>query len=285
MKTFAKLLVLSFVFFTTVASGQQIHIKARFVKVPKAQHGDLQLGTIITNGAGSLRASFWQCVGDITNAVSVAPEPSGWMCILTRARLFEVLKKLQSRNKGIEALAEPEVTTLSGSQTQMRATQIRLLDTNYVHPFEISASLSPKPLPQRVETGPILDLVPNALSDGFTVNLAAIPSFTELMSSVQITNTLLIHTDSDVRVAGAKFLTTIRGWQVAANVNLWDGQTVVIGGLPALSTVSNGKPDEMELLVFITVTIVDPAGNRVHTDNDLPFAQKAVPPQPVQPIK
>jgi hypothetical protein len=33
-------------------------------------------------------------------------------------------------------------------------------------------------------------------------------------------------------------------------------------------------------MIFVTATIVDPAGNRVHSDDDLPFAQTAVPPQP-----
>ena len=34
------------------------------------------------------------------------------------------------------------------------------------------------------------------------------------------------------------------------------------------------------LMIFVTATIVDPAGNRVHSDDELPFAQTAVPVQP-----
>jgi hypothetical protein len=33
-------------------------------------------------------------------------------------------------------------------------------------------------------------------------------------------------------------------------------------------------------MIFVTATIVDPAGNRVHTDDELPFAQASVPVQP-----
>ena len=33
-------------------------------------------------------------------------------------------------------------------------------------------------------------------------------------------------------------------------------------------------------MIFVTATIVDPAGNRVHSDDELPFAQSAIPPQP-----
>jgi len=33
------------------------------------------------------------------------------------------------------------------------------------------------------------------------------------------------------------------------------------------------------LLIFVTPTIIDPAGNRVHSEEDLPFAQTSIPPQ------
>jgi hypothetical protein len=32
-------------------------------------------------------------------------------------------------------------------------------------------------------------------------------------------------------------------------------------------------------MIFVTSTIVDPAGNRVHSDDELPFAQSSVPVQ------
>jgi hypothetical protein len=34
------------------------------------------------------------------------------------------------------------------------------------------------------------------------------------------------------------------------------------------------------LMIFVTATIVDPAGNRVHSDDELPFLQSTIPPQP-----
>jgi type II secretory pathway component GspD/PulD (secretin) len=40
------------------------------------------------------------------------------------------------------------------------------------------------------------------------------------------------------------------------------------------------QTQKKNLMIFVTATIVDPAGNRVHTDDDLPFAQAAIPPQP-----
>lgn len=38
-----------------------------------------------------------------------------------------------------------------------------------------------------------------------------------------------------------------------------------------------------QLLLFVTPTIVDPAGNRLHKDDELPFSTNAVPPHPKPP--
>jgi hypothetical protein len=40
---------------------------------------------------------------------------------------------------------------------------------------------------------------------------------------------------------------------------------------------------EKELLIFITTTIVDPEGKRVHSDDEMPFARDGIPTQPQMP--
>jgi general secretion pathway protein D len=93
--------------------------------------------------------------------------------------------------------------------------------------------------------------------------------------------------------------------QVVTSVNVWDGQTIVLGGLisETITKVSDKVPvlgdipllgrlfqsqssdsTKDNLMIFVTPTIIDPAGNRVHTDDDLPFTKTAttsIPPQPV----
>jgi type II secretory pathway component GspD/PulD (secretin) len=44
-----------------------------------------------------------------------------------------------------------------------------------------------------------------------------------------------------------------------------DGQTLVLGSLPGTDLRRNGKPGDKRMLVFITPTIIDAAGNRVNT--------------------
>jgi hypothetical protein len=33
-------------------------------------------------------------------------------------------------------------------------------------------------------------------------------------------------------------------------------------------------------MIFVTATLIDPAGNRVHSEDELPFAQGSIPGQP-----
>jgi general secretion pathway protein D len=158
------------------------------------------------------------------------------------------------------------------------------------------------PITQSVETGPILDVVPYVLSDGYTINLALIPSDTEFGGY----DNPVIPGISAGAVAGVNVVQlptvypkfTVR--QIVTTVNVWDNQTVVLGGL-ITSSVQNQKDKvpiigdlplfgrffqsqsksttKNNLMIFVTATIVDPAGMRVHTDDDLPFAQSAVPVQ------
>jgi general secretion pathway protein D len=88
---------------------------------------------------------------------------------------------------------------------------------------------------------------------------------------------------------------------VATACDVWDGQTVVLGGLisetitkthdkvPMLGDLpffgklfqsQSSDSTKENLLIFVTPTIIDPAGNRVHTEADLPFARTGIPPQP-----
>jgi len=154
---------------------------------------------------------------------------------------------------------------------------------------------------QQVETGPVLDVVPYVLSDGYTINLTLIPSLVDFAGyetppPVQnVTGNLNV---VQLPVVLPDF--TVR--QVVTTVNIWDNQTIVIGGLISSTTASTKDKVPMlgdlpgvgvlfqsssktvarkNLMIFVTSTIVDPAGNRVHSDDELPFTQTAIPEQPV----
>jgi type II secretory pathway component GspD/PulD (secretin) len=153
---------------------------------------------------------------------------------------------------------------------------------------------------QQIETGPVLDVVPYVLSDGYTINLTIIPSLTDFNGYDTPPN--IPNVTSGLNVVQLPVVLpdfTVR--QVVTTVNVWDNQTVVIGGLissqvqstkdkvPVLGDVplvgrlfqsQSKNTTRKNLMIFVTATIVDPAGNRVHTDDELPFAQSSIPPQP-----
>ncbi len=58
----------------------------------------------------------------------------------------------------------------------------------------------------------------------------------------------------------------------------------MLGDLPMLGRLFQSQSKtaiKKNLMIFVTATIVDPAGNRVHSDDELPFAQTGIPTQPV----
>jgi general secretion pathway protein D len=154
------------------------------------------------------------------------------------------------------------------------------------------------PNQQQVETGPVLDVIPVVLSDGYTINLTLIPSLTEFSGYDQSPTIPGVNIASVVMIPTILPHFTVR--QVISTVNIWDNQTVVLGGLIRSSVQSTKDKIPMlgdlplvgrlfqsqtktsvkkNLMIFVTATIVDPAGNRVHSDDELPFAQSTIPPQ------
>jgi general secretion pathway protein D len=160
------------------------------------------------------------------------------------------------------------------------------------------------PITQSVELGPVLDVVPYVLADGYTINLALIPSDTEFLgydttSAGELGLALgAVGNLNVVELPPVLPIFTVR--QLVTTVNVWDGQTVVLGGLitSSVKDTKNKMPvmgdlplvgrlfqseskstDRNNLMIFVTATIVDPAGQRVHSDDELPFALNSFPAQ------
>ena len=198
------------------------------------------------------------------------------------------MKTIQTNSK-MPARAVLILAALLGAATAAQAQVVN-------NPVQTSAL---QPSQQQIEVGPILDVVPYVLSDGYTINLTLIPSLTEfdgydpapVVPGVTVANVVTVPT------VLPKF--SVR--QVVTTVNIWDHQTIVLGGLISsqIATTKDTVPFlgdlplvgrlfqsesktavKKNLMIFVTATIIDPAGNRVHSDDELPFAQVAVPAQP-----
>jgi type II secretory pathway component GspD/PulD (secretin)/beta-lactamase regulating signal transducer with metallopeptidase domain len=306
----------------------QIHIKARFIAVEQDNNaangfdwylGSFTNGPVGTNGRGALSPTTARTrISNTTvNAVAVptndrqltnglrntAPAPATVTGILTDPNFRVILHALESRPR-TKILAEPEAVTTSGRQTKMRATE-DLTFLNGINPLALKPPgvLSNELfLTEQVECGPIFDVVPYVLADGYTINLTATASVTEFLGYDKPTNTVTVYIAGKKQTAPVP-LPKFRTQNISAPVTLFDGQTLVLSGpvttvvrpakdkvpllgdLPLVgglfrSQSKTGIKTENQLMVFVTATIVDPAGNRAHADDNLPFNPTKIPPQP-----
>jgi len=234
----------------------QIHIKARFIAMPKGASYDLKLGGVQTSNKG------------ISSR------------IINDESFRNILQGLQSHDD-VETLAEPEVVTTSGRQTQMRATLTMSVVTKFVLQ-ESNNMPSIVPQTEPIETGPTLDVIPRVLPDGYTIELQVIPTMTEFLGYAPSTKTTSAYTANGQEIDVPTVSPQFNVQQATDTVNLLDNQTAVLAlngqQVPANLTAaaatflqsvgSKTKYQDRKTLVFITATIVDQAGNRVHSDDD-----------------
>lgn len=253
--------------------------------------------------------------------------------ILTDPQFRLVLRALEQR-QAADILAENEVTTVSGRQTHIEAVDVQTIVTGNNLNAGVSggfggvggvtggggvgvttgggnagATLTSGFNTQMLPFGPTLDVVPYVASDGYSVHMSIIPTYTEFVGYDDATAAKFVPQGSVVSGGGtaASITSTLplplmRMRQVTTSVVVWDGQTVVLGGLiaednrrlkdkvPVLGDLpifgrlfrsESTATVKKRLYIFVTPTIIDPAGNRVHTDEDLPFAKTSIPKQPV----
>jgi Flp pilus assembly secretin CpaC/tetratricopeptide (TPR) repeat protein len=165
--------------------------------------------------------------------------------------------------------------------------------------------------PQQVPLGPQLDVIPYVDADGYTVEMTIIPTLVQFLGyddpgpfvpQAQAVAGSSIGTPLVAQLPLPRF----RVRQVLTSAIVWDGQTVSLGGLiaedvtktkdkvPFLGDIpllgrlfrsESSQQTKKNLVIFVTPTIIDPAGNRVHLDNQLPYDPKTIPAQTLTPAQ
>jgi general secretion pathway protein D len=256
----------------------------------------MSIGNTTVNAVTVPVSNQWLTQG-LRNTV---PAPTNVTGILTDPNFRVALHALEQRPQ-IKMFVEPECVTTSGRQTRMWVTDIMTVLTN-INPLALKSpgvSSNELFLTEQVECGPVVDVVPDVLADGYTINLTATASVTEFLGYDKPTNSVTVYINGKRQTAPVP-VPKLRTQKISTVVNLWDGQTVVLGGsvTSAIQTTKNKVPllgdlplvgrlfrsqtensVEKKLMVFVTATIVDPAGNRVHSDNEFPN-RPVIPPQP-----
>lgn len=236
--------------------------------------------------------------------------------IMTDPQFRVAIDAIQTRT-GSDLLSAPKVTTLSGRQAHVSGQDLETI----VVSANVSTSSSTtgglvggtgSVVPQinystsSFGIGPVLDVLPTVSADGFSIQLALLPTILEFIGYDPPGNFV----PESVAASGGSLgvpltaqlpLPHFRVREVATTCNVWDGQTVVLGGMisetitkvksqvPVLGDLpfvgrlfqdQSSDSQKQNLLIFVTPTIIDPAGNRVHNDDDMPFARTSIPPQP-----
>jgi general secretion pathway protein D len=245
--------------------------------------------------------------------------------ILTDPQFRVVIKAIENRT-GTDLMAAPKVTTLSGRQTQIQVVDIRTIvvgnstggqtggggaTAGGVAAGGASTVATVNYATAAIPLGPVLDVIPYVSADGYSVQMTLIPSITEFLGYDTETAKLFVpqvqtgvgNTVSQP-IESVLPLPIFRSRQVVTSCNVWDGQTVVLGGLLAetVEKISDKVPvladlpivgrlfrsegqrtRKKNLIIFVTPTIIDPAGNLVHTPDNYPYDPNSVPPQ--MPVK
>jgi len=267
--------------------------------------------TLLTTG---LRNSF----NNISGTDSSIPAVMTMTGILTDPQFRMVLRAIEQR-EGADILAAPKVVALSGRQAQLSAVDIPTIVTGLNTGGQVgggganantgagggnAAQQNLTFTTQQFPTGPSLDVIPYVSSDGFTVQMTILPVMTEFLGYDEIggrfraVSQLAVGGTVGAALTAETPLPRIRVRQVITHAIVWDGQTVVLGGLisedvrktkdkvPVLGdipllgklfTSESNFAKKKNLVIFVTPTIIDPSGNRIHSPDRLPYDPNVVP--------
>ena len=235
--------------------------------------------------------------------------------ILTDPQFRVVLRALEQRD-GADLLTEGQVTTLSGRQAQIQVVDLQTIVTGtgvnaangggaVVGTASTTVATTPQqaitPTTSVIPLGPTLDVIPYVSADGYTIQMTLIPTVVEFLGYDDPGNFVIqAQIGTGIPLTAQLPLPHFRVRQVTTSAIVWDGQTIVLGGLisenvlrlkdkvpvlgdlPVLGRLFRSESNisqKKNLVIFVTPSIIDPAGNRVHTDDELPFAQSAIPTQ------
>ena len=262
----------------------QVVIQTRFVQVMEGEAASAEISKLLGFDIATRKGTTLS-TAQPPNARTKAGEtptnlpPPAFTGILSPEQYRSVIAMLEPQ-KGAEFIASPSVIVPSGGQAQIKTVEIKTIVTD----LDLDRpGGQPQPITEPIEFGSSLDVVPFVPPDGFTIQMTLIPSFREFVGyDLEISKQI----GAAAGITNSIPLPVFRIRQAATSAIVRDGQTVVLGlgaaeapskiGGPAIQIRNPGV--RMNLLVFITPTIVDPAGNRVHSEEEMASPEGRVPP-------
>ena len=158
---------------------------------------------------------------------------------------------------------------------------------------------------QTRETGVILNVTPTVGPDGYTIDLVMAPEVAELVDWIQYGSAIEIPSEFGLQIWTYNMPQPVfTSRNVTTSIVIWDGQTVVMGGLirEELTTIKDKVPilgdipllgwlfrsegsysRKKNLLIFVTARLVDPAGRPIHSASAMAMPGGAIEAAPATP--
>jgi general secretion pathway protein D len=236
---------------------------------------------------------------------AVAPGIFGLAGVFTDPQ-FQVVIRALNQKKGVDLLSAPKVTTKSGQRAIIEIVREFRYPTTFTQPQVPQISSSTTVLngvvpvvvtpttPQTFETrntGVTLEVEPVVGPDGVTIDLNLVPQVVEFEGFINYgspINAVGVNTVAGISISTPVRLTdnvinqpVFSTRKVTTNVSVWDGQTVVLGGLmredvqktedrtpiigdiPLVGRLFRTNVDQhikRNLIIFVTARLVTPGG-------------------------
>jgi general secretion pathway protein D len=246
-------------------------------------------------------------------AAAIAPGVFGVGGLLTNPQ-FQVVVRALNQRKGVDLLSAPRVTTKSGQRAVIEIVREFRYPTQFTPPqvpnisggsgttivLPVVAPTTPSVFETR-NTGVTLEVEPVVGPDGVTIDLNLVPQVVEFEGFVNYGSPILAppaaFTDPitgmvHLLTGGERVLTEnvinqpiFSSRKVTTSVSVWDGQTVVLGGLmredvqkvedrtpivgdlPLVGRLFRSNVDQhikRNLIIFVTARLVTPGGQPEH---------------------
>ncbi len=223
--------------------------------------------------------------GDLAGILSISS-------ILTNPELSFILHALEQRS-GANLLSAPKVTTKSGANAEIKVVREIIYPTEFesstqnaggTQTANTAVVVTPTAFETR-DTGVILNVTPVVGPDGYTIDLAMMPQVVELSDWINYGSTVMGPGGEPQQINMPQPVFHSRS--IATSISIWDGQTVVMGGLitenqgttedkiPFLGDIpligfffksKTTKSVKRNLLIFVSANLVDPAGNKINKE-------------------
>lgn len=200
---------------------------------------------------------------------------------------FQVVLRALNQKKGIDVLSAPKVTTKSGSSATVEVVREFRYPSEYDPPqIPTTTGTGVQPITPATPTtfdmkkvGVVLEVEPTVGSDNYTIDLRLLPQVTEFDGFINygspILNQGVLVTENFINYP------VFSERRVETSVSIYDGQTVVLGGLiredvqkvndktpligdiPLVGTLFRSQVDQhlkRNLIIFVTASLIDPAG-------------------------